>query len=120
MLRIAEMDWKRRKKKEDLDKLGRAKPSQWLHYSNAIIVIKIIRDGLPRDLHQSLMETHFEERRKPGMNRFYESSLHKIGKQSICNRVGETFKNLNFNQIKIDNNQLRLNLKKAFNFGVNH
>jgi len=42
-LRIIEYDWKKKKMRADLDKLGRAKPSLWAKYANGNLVLKTLK-----------------------------------------------------------------------------
>jgi hypothetical protein len=87
-VRILVGDFKGIINREKLDHLSsRASPKQWSKYSIAAIVIKVLRDEAPVDLRQYLLETLFEERRKPGIGRFYDNSRGKIGRQKFGNNV---------------------------------
>jgi len=117
VLRIVEHDWKKKKKRHELDKIGRAKPTKWMSYSTGTLVIKIMRDKFPFCLYEKLSETVYQERRKPNRLLFYDKSISKFEFQAIQNRIRDYFYNFNFNHFpEINNNQLRIQLKKSLNF----
>ncbi len=115
-LRIAICDFKGRINREKIDVLSsRASPKQWSKYAMAAIVIKTIRDKQPTTLHELIMETMFEERRKPGLAKFYNNSKGKVGRQKIGN-------NLDFmmaikqpwTQANLNNDKIRMLLKETY------
>jgi len=115
-IRIAVCDYKTRINREKLDFISsRASPKQWSKYAVANSVIKILRDKLPINLHGTLVETLYEERRKPGFGRFYDNSRGKIGKQKLGNNIqfmmaiSEPWLDKDWNDDKI-----RRTLKKTF------
>jgi len=89
--RVATRDWKRRKKKTTLDQIGKAKPTEWYHYSTALTVIKFMQTKEPKLLHDSLINIYYTERRKQERFKFFNSSTHLIGHNAICNRLSEIF-----------------------------
>jgi len=113
-LRVATMDWKRRKKKKELDLIGLANPVQWFHYITASTVIKIMKNEEPKLLHESLTSTCYTEQRRPERFRFYDSSASRFGKDAICNRLTDIFKLIDFDHLNINDHLLRINLKKSF------
>ncbi len=115
-VRVAVRDHKRRINREKLDeKSKRASPKQWSKYSIASIVIKILRDKIPSGLHTILNETLYEEKRHPGLGKFYDNSKGKIGKQKLGNNIQfmsaikSPWNGENWNDDKI-----RIELKKVF------
>jgi len=72
LLRIVENDWKKSKRRADLDKIGRAKPSLWAKYSTANLVLKVMKTRLPQTLHASLVNNSYATRRNPS----YFSMMH--------------------------------------------
>ncbi len=115
LLRIATRDYKMRTKRQTLDEIGRATPTQWMHYATANLVIKIIRDENPIRLCQHLKKTLFYTRREEAVMKFYDASSNKKGFQAIGNRLTETFNQIEEpTYLNESNDQLRLRLKKCF------
>lgn len=76
-----------------------------------------MRDKLPVCLHSKLSTTAYHERRKPNRLLFFDKSKTKLGFQGIQNRIGDVFNQFDFdNYPVINDDQLRINLKKSFNF----
>jgi len=65
----------------------RVTPQMWSDYSTNTITIKILRDRSPVYLFDLIMETHFVERCKPDLAKFYDNSRGKIRKHRLCNRL---------------------------------
>jgi len=65
VLRKVENDWKKKKKRSDLDSIGRARPSLCGKYATGNLVIKVLKNCLPLDLNNALHRTLFTERRRP-------------------------------------------------------
>jgi len=113
-LRVVENDWKKKKKRADLDKLGRAKPSLWGKYATGNLVIKTIKKENPSYLYEKLCKTWYSTRRKPGKMLFFDGSKTRIGFQSIENRIGDIFKELDFSFDKdMSDDLLRVSLKRS-------
>jgi len=108
------MDWKRRKKKVELDKIGRANPTKWYHYRTVFTVVKIMKNEEPKLLHESLLSTCYTERRKLDRYRFYDSTAHRIGHGSLCNRIANRFQRIDFDHKDINDHLLSINLKRCF------
>jgi len=71
-----------------------------------------MRDKLPVCLHSKLSTTAYHERLL-----FFDKSKTKLGFQGIQNRIGDVFNQFDFdNYPVINDDQLRINLKKSFNF----
>jgi len=116
-LRIACRDFKHRKRRSELDLLGRARPSTWSRYLTASRVIKTMNVGLPRRLCDELTKHSYVERRRPGRLKFYDGAKTKIGRQILCNRAGSCVNDVDFdwNNEEMNNDKLRVCLKKTFN-----
>jgi len=71
VLRVVENDWKKKKKRSDLDSIGRARPSLWGKYATGNLVIKVLKNSLPLDLNNALHRTLFTERRRPQRAKFF-------------------------------------------------
>jgi len=52
--------------------------------------------------------------RKPDMRFFFDNSVNKIAKNSIKNRLTETFKIINFKWLNVEFEKVRPLLKKSF------
>lgn len=92
LLRTAVCDWKNKNKtsREELDKMGRVRPTTWAHYTSASTAIKIIRDDQPTRLNGHLRESLYRENRS-GRVRFFDNSKMKQGRQAFANRLKDTF-----------------------------
>jgi len=121
LLRLVENDWKKKKKRCDLDRIGRARPSLWGKYATGNLVIKILRDTVPTDLNNALHRTLFTERRKPLRARFFDSSKSRNGFQAIQNRLGRLFEILDFENYnkEISDISVRVLVKQALGMKVN-
>jgi len=109
-----ENDWKKKKKRSELDSIGRARPSLWGKYATGNLVIKVLKNSLPLDLSNALHRTLFVERRRPHRAKFFDASKSKLGYQSLQNRIGPLFDMLTFDNYENSLNDLtiRINLKK--------
>ena len=104
-------------KREELDRLGRARPTLWSKYSTSSLVIKIMQDKAPENLYEQLKANSFMEKRKQGLLRFFDTSRTRTGLQAIQNELGDLFKQIDFvHSPWINNDQLRINLKENFGF----
>jgi len=108
-LRIIEGDWKKEKRREELDKIGRTKPSTWSKYSCGNMVIKIMNEKQPVELFQRLSKKHYTERRKPFKMKFHSDAITKTGFQGIENRLVSLFNILDFDHYGLTRDQLRIN-----------
>jgi len=116
LLRIVENDWKKRKRREDLDKIGRAKPSLWAKYSTANLVLKVMKSRQPQTLHGSLVETAYATRRNPDKIVFYDASRTKFRHQALWKRIAHIINDLNSTfHVNMSDDQIRICLKKSFN-----
>ncbi len=69
VMRVAINDFKRNKKRKVIDLLcKRATPRMWSYYISASVALKIIRDGMPQRLANTIQDTMVIERRKPRMD----------------------------------------------------
>lgn len=88
LLRTAKRDFKMKFSRCELTHLcKRATPEQWSKFITASRVIKIVRSNEPKELSDLLKSTYFEEKRKPGVGLFFDSSRLLKGRQSIQNRL---------------------------------
>jgi len=118
LLRVVEQDWKKKKKRIELDQIGRVRPSTWGKYATGNLVIKIIRDENPHELNNALHRTLFVERRRPNAMQFFDNSRNILGRQSLQNRIGQIFRELSFDNFctNISDSCLRIKLKESLKF----
>lgn len=120
LLRTATCDWQKKTNtsKQDLDKLGRVRPSTWAQYTAASTAIKIIRDDQPTRLNEHLMGSIYCEDRS-GRIKFYDNSDLKIGRQAFSNRLKDVFNVIHAPiTFRESNAQIRTMLKKELGFDV--
>ena len=97
-----------------MDKIGRARPTTWAKYATASFTVKILRDTLPRRLHDHLRGPLYYERRQDGILKFYDNSKSKVGAQAIGNRLGYIFSEIKTPiRLNESDDQLHLTLKKC-------
>jgi hypothetical protein len=116
-LRIVTRDYRNELNRKSLDKIcKRATPRQWSYYATSSAVITITQNKEPSLLHDLIMTNCTTNERKPGVAAFFDTSRRKIGRQSIHNRIGETFKRINFGWLGIKNGKatVRRKLKSVF------
>jgi hypothetical protein len=117
LLRISEYDWKNKIKRDELDKIGRARPSLWGKYATISMVIKTLRDEQPKRINDHLLSTLYYERRREGFLKFYDKSRTKFGRQAVGNRITVYFEELNQKfHLTESNDQIRRTLKRALCF----
>jgi hypothetical protein len=86
--RCAKKDYMMKFKRDQLTaECQRATPDQWTRFITASRIIKVMRDQKPVGLFNALEQCYFEEKRKPGIGLFFDSSRTKKGRQSIQNRL---------------------------------
>jgi hypothetical protein len=115
-VRLIACDFKGIINREKLDLLtSRAPPKQWAKYSVAAITMKILRNGSPKALLNSLQETLYVEQRSPHLGRFYDKSKGKIGKQKLgnCLQFMSAIKT-NWYGLQLSDNRIRTILKNAY------
>ena len=96
---------------------NRATPTEWSKYVTASIAIRTIRDKKPKELHEILKRTYFEERRFKGRGLFYDSSKTRPGRQSIQNLLQHVYQIRNpWNELgsKMTNDAIRVLLKNNY------
>jgi len=113
ILRIVEGDWKKEKRRWELDQIGRAKPLVWSKYTNANLATKIMNEKSPTELYERMAKNCYHERRKPRHYKFYDSSSTKVGSQAFENRLGNLFNQLDFEQADLSRDALRISLKRC-------
>ncbi|NBR26721.1 MAG: hypothetical protein EBU08_23690, partial [Micrococcales bacterium] len=115
MLRIVKKDYKRKIGRHELDTIGRARPTLWGKYSTANLVLKVLRDAVPRRLSIHLETTRYNEKRKPDVVKFYDASTNKQGFQAIANRLHEIFLEIAPQEFTLreSNDALRVKLKRC-------
>jgi len=88
VLRSAVKDYKRAISNKDLDKSClRATPRMWSLYMQTSIVVKIMRDVCPYELHQRLQQSIYINDRRPNYGKFQDNSKGKVGKHRIENKL---------------------------------
>jgi len=118
-LRIVETDWKKKKKRSELDKLGRAKPSLWAKYSTGNLVLKTLKREYPVYIYEKLCTTRYTTRRRPKKYLFYDKSQTRNGFQSIENRITAIFNDLDFDfDNEMTDDCIRISLKRSLNMIV--
>jgi len=116
LLRTAKKDYNLKLKRTELTELcKRATPEQWTKFITATRVIKILRDGEPKELLNRLKSVYFEEKRQPGTGLFFDASRTKKGQQSFQNRL-LFMRSIKYpwNQSFISDDVIRIEMKKAF------
>jgi len=100
-------------RKEDLDKL-RATPDQMACFMVGKLVANIVTTERPLRLFGQLQGNSFYQRRDPWRAQFYDTSVMKIGKQCLKNRVSKISECMKCDWLLMSKDQLRINLKKLF------
>jgi hypothetical protein len=119
LLRTVIGDWKQVVSKRILDNIGRVGPELWSKYITASTVIKILRDGHPVRLNDSILKNIYVNDRSKSI-KFFDRSHFKAGKQSINNRLGDIFQEIKTEiTLTESNDTLRRILKKSFGFPTN-
>lgn len=116
MLRTAKRDYKLVLKRHELTRIcERATPDEWSKFITSSRVIKTLRDAQPTILYQKLLSTYFEERRKPKVGFFFDSSKSKKGRQSLQNRL-LFMRSLNFpwKDLPLSDDLIRIQMKRTF------
>lgn len=118
MLLDTQRDFKEKLNHANLDKVcHRATPHIWSAFATASLVIKIPRNGSPKNLYGTILENLKTERRKPNKGRFYNNATGKVGLHALKNRP--TFMcDLDFNWLNVDlsNFVIQIKIKKFLNF----
>lgn len=114
-LRAALRDFRKKKKRKDLDKISkRATPVQWSRYIVASTVIKLYTSS-DTNIAELLRSNAYVNDRMPRKARFSDRSRLKIGRQSLQNRIGPLFSHITFDWIRpLSDDQLRVLLKSEF------
>jgi len=118
MLRVAKRDFKTRLKRPELTQsCQRATPEQWSKFITASTVIKIMRDKTPTFLFEKLQENYFEEKRKPFVGQFFDTSRILKGQQSLQNKL-LFMRSINYPwhdpEKPLSNDVTRIELKRTF------
>ncbi len=115
-LRIVTRDYWNETSRKDLDSIcKRATPRQWSYYSVASTVISIMQNGGPSLLYD-LLTANCTIGRRDKIASFHDTSRRKIGRQSVQNRLHETFKQIRFvwKDTDISKATIRRRLKSSF------
>jgi hypothetical protein len=114
-IRVVTRDFKRRRKRRDLDKeTQRATPCEWARYAIASTVIKLYNSS---DAHIAdvIRSSAYINDRMPRKAKFIDRSRLKVGRQSLQNRIGPLFASISFEWIgELSNDALRVSLKREF------
>ena len=87
-LRMIVGDTKRKMSHTKLNAItNRAPPRRWSNYATASITMKILRDELPRGLHNEIKKVLYVERRKPKLGRFRGNTGGKYARTRLPNRL---------------------------------
>lgn len=113
-------DWKK-KKRSELDLIGRVKPSTWGKYPTGNLVLKISRNYTPIVLNNALHRTLYTDGRRPNSAKFFDTSNSLFGYQAIQNRIGDLFDIFNFDNYNIilNDDKLRSLLKRVLSIQLN-
>jgi len=112
--RVIINDFEKLVNRETIDELvKRATPEEYSNFSVARTVIKSMHlSNSP--LFQICSTTSYQTQRKPNQYFFYDNSRSRVGKNSINNRAGEIFKQINFEFLNINRDLVRIKLKRTF------
>jgi len=115
-LRIALRDFESKLSKAELsNKCQRATPTEWVKYSIANLVIKVINQREPFYLYHDIQSTIYTTRRKPLIGNFFDNSRGKIGKQKLSNRLQfMTQMTTDWIDTEFSKDRLRTTLKNTF------
>jgi len=117
ILRVGTRDYKQKTSKKVLDvQCKRATPRMWSNYSTNMIVIKILRDRSPSFIFDTIMETHYTERRRADLAKFYDNSRGKVGKHRLCNRLSNLDNLPGWYGKDLNDHEIRIMLKDYLNF----
>jgi len=112
VLRVAVRDWYRSLPNSALDYLGRAKPGIFSSYAVGSVFLNSILNGKPARL-LNMMLTNAYTIKRSGQLRFFDSSIRKIGKQSIANRIDDTTKHFELDWVNLKTKDA-IRIKKTF------
>ena len=104
------------KRDELTERFKCAMPEQSTKFITASRVIKILRDKEPCFLHDELTKTYFEEKRVPGVGKFFGGPRTKKGCQAaIANRL-LFMRSITYpwNSKALTNDAIRIEMKKMF------
>jgi len=115
-LRTACGDYNYSKSRIELTRVcKRATPSEWSKFATATRVVKTLRDKQPKVLAELLDKTLFEEPPKPGMDKFYDGSRTKSGRQSMQNRLAMINDLVEpWLRRELSDDEIRIMMKKAY------
>ncbi len=103
------------KSRDDLDGISeRATPDEMSDYSTAKLIAKMYLNDAPSRLLKKTMNNAYQITRKPGQMFFYDTSVRKIGRQCLANRLPCIAKQMKFKWLECEVCSLRVNLKKCF------
>ena len=120
IMRRSELQWgiiSRKFHQKQLDTLGRrATPRQWGYYTTASTTANILRNREPSLLFDLVQGNMTSNRRRPARPSFFDTTRRKIGRQSLQNRIGETFKRVEADWMEARRSKaaVRIDLKRAF------
>jgi len=118
-LRIAMNDRKKRLNRGYIDRsTRRMSPSTWMKYASTSFFIRITRDCMPTRLREKVLKNSYTERRNPQQLFSRDVSSSMNGRKSMCNWIGNFLRQIDFKWFDItppiNDDYLRINLKKAF------
>jgi len=107
-------DYRRAKSRVQLDEvLKRAKPKQWMKYSNCKMAIKLLQLGQAGPPMSRALQQNLYHNDRTGKSIVMDTSRLRIGRASLKNRL-TCMRELQFNWMNISEDTLRIRLKEAF------
>jgi hypothetical protein len=101
--------------RDELDQRSeRATPDEWADYCLAKMAAKMMILMTPERLFETTLPNSFSETRQPGRVFFFDSSVRKIGRQRLINRLPQIAKRMDFRWLECSVQGLRPKLKKCF------
>jgi len=95
-----------------LDEIGRCRPLTWGKYAFISTAVKIIQRREPVSLFEKMMINSYTTRRRSNRFRFHDTSMHKIGRMMLKNRL-TLLNELDCERLVFSDYKLRIELKKC-------
>jgi len=111
-IRIAVKDRHQSVSRSTLDEVGRCRPSTWGKYAFISSTVKIIQRQEPVSLFARMMANSYTTRRRSNRFRFHDTSMHKIGRMMLKNRL-TLLNEFDCEWLTFSEDKLRIELKKC-------
>jgi len=113
-LRVVTKDFKQRQSRSSIStRTNRLPPRLWSTFASASVLMKTWHSGIPVSLRRSFFENTYSTRRYPGLLSGFDSSRHKVSKQSTNNWCGGVLSQVKvpWTNRTLTNDQIRTILK---------